>query len=112
MLYEYLTSSDADMAISPAILAEQNDPALSGAFNELLALQQKRTNLLFSNTSSSPLVKQADEQINVLKQNIMGLVLNIRKKLTNDINSISSQLNEYQSPMRQMPTTRHCKHQS
>ena len=105
MLYEYLTSSDADMAISPAILAEQNDPALSGAFNELLALQQKRTNLLFSNTSSSPLVKQADEQINVLKQNIMGLVLNIRKKLTNDINSISSQLNEYQSTMRQMPTT-------
>jgi hypothetical protein len=35
------------MAISPAILAEQNDPSLSSAFNELFALQQKKTNLLF-----------------------------------------------------------------
>jgi tyrosine-protein kinase Etk/Wzc len=105
MLYEYLTSNDADMAISPAILAEQNDPALSGAFNELFALQQKRANLLFSNTQSSPLVKQTDEQISVLKQNIMGIVLNIRKKLTNDINSLSSQVGEYQATIRQMPTT-------
>lgn len=105
MLYEYLTSNDADMAISPAILAEQNDPALSSSFNELFALQQKKTNLLFSSTASSPMVKQTDEQINVLRQNIMGIVLNIRKKLTNDINSISGQLNQYQSTMRQMPTT-------
>lgn len=105
MLYEYLTSNDADMAISPAILAEQNDPSLSSAFNELFALQQKKTNLLFSSTASSPLVKQTDEQINILRQSIMGIVLNIRKKLTNDINSISGQLNEYQATMRQMPTT-------
>jgi len=105
MLYEYLTSSDADMAISPAILADANDPSLSGAFNELFALQQKKTNLLFSNTASSPLVKQTDDQISILRQNIMGIVLNIRKKITNDINSISSQLGEYQSAMRQMPTT-------
>ena len=105
MLYEYLTSNDADMAISPAILAEQNDPSLSSAFNELFALQQKKTNLLFSSTASSPLVKQTDEQINILRQNIMGIVLNVRKKLTNDINSISGQLGQYQSTMRQMPTT-------
>ena len=35
----------------------------------------------------------------------MGIVLNVRKKLTNDINSISGQLGQYQSTMRQMPTT-------
>ncbi len=105
MLYEYLNSNESDLAISPAVLAEQNDPALSAAFSELFALQQKRTNLLFSNTPSSPLVKQADEQISVIKQNIMGLVLNIRKKLTTNINSVNSQLSEYQATMRQMPTT-------
>ncbi len=105
MLYEYLNSDESDLSISPAVLAQQNDPSLSSAFTELFSLQQKRTNLLFSNTPSSPLVKQADEQISVIKQNIMGLVLNIRKKLTNDINSLNSQLNEYQATMRQMPTT-------
>lgn len=104
-MYEYLNSNDADMALSPAVLAQQNDPSLSSAFTELFALQQKRTNLLFSNTQSSPLVKQTDEQITSVKQNIMGMILNIRKKLTNDINSLSSQLNEYEATMRQMPTT-------
>ncbi|MBL0096780.1 MAG: polysaccharide biosynthesis tyrosine autokinase [Bacteroidetes bacterium] len=104
-MYEYLNSSESDLAISPAVLAQQNDPSLSSAFTELFALQQKRTNLLFSNTPSSPLVKQTDDQISSVKQNIMGLILNIRKKLTNDINSLSSQLNEYEVTMRQMPTT-------
>lgn len=106
MMYEYLTSSAAEnLAISPAILAESNDPALSSSFNELFALQQKRTNLLFSNTSNSPLVKETDAQISVLKQNILGIVLNVRKTLVNNINSLSSQVNEYQSTIRQMPTT-------
>lgn len=105
MLYEYLNSSESDLTISPAILAEQNDPSLTSAFTELFALQQRKTNLLFSNTASSPLVKQTDEQISSVKQNIMGLVLNIRKKLTNNINSLNSQLGEYQATMRQMPTT-------
>ncbi|MBK7886335.1 MAG: polysaccharide biosynthesis tyrosine autokinase [Bacteroidetes bacterium] len=104
-MYEYLNSSESDLAISPAVLAQQNDPSLSSAFTELFALQQKRTNLLFSNTPSSPLVKQTDDQISSVKQNIMSLILNIRKKLTNDINSLSSQLNEYEVTMRQMPTT-------
>lgn len=104
-LYESLAANDDDLALSPSILAEQNDPALTTSFNELFALKQKRTNLLFSNTASSPAVKQADEQISLLKQSIMGMVLNLRKKLVNDINNLSNQLGEYQSTIRQMPTT-------
>jgi len=106
MMYDYLTASSADnTSISPAILAEQNDPGLSTAFTELFALQQRRSNLLFSNTKSSPLVKETDAQISVIKQNILGIVLNIRKTLVSRINSLSSQVGEYQSTIRQMPTT-------
>jgi capsular exopolysaccharide synthesis family protein len=104
-LYESLAANDDDLALSPSILAEQNDAALTTSFNELFALKQKRTNLLFSNTASSPAVKQADEQISLLKQSIMGMVLNLRKKLVNDINNLSNQLGEYQTTIRQMPTT-------
>lgn len=106
MMYEYLTSSVNDnMAISPAILAEQNDPSLTSSFNELFALQQRRSNLLFSNTSNSPLVKEIDAQISIVKQNILGIVLTLRKTLVSKINSLSGQVGEYQNSIRQMPTT-------
>ncbi len=106
MMYEYLTSQNNDnMSVSPALLAESNDPSLTSAFNELFALQQKRTNLLFSNTVSSPLVKETSAQISVLKQNILAIVLNVRKTLVSKINSLSTQVGEYQSTIRQMPTT-------
>ncbi len=106
MMYEYLTSSVNDnMAISPSILAEQSDASLTSSFDELLALQQKRTNLLFSNTPNSPLVKEVDSQISIIKQNILGIVLNLRKTLVSRINSLSGQVGEYQNSIRQMPTT-------
>jgi capsular exopolysaccharide synthesis family protein len=106
MMYDYLTSSNGEnMAISPAVLAEANDPGLQGAFDELYALQQKRSNLLFSNTESSKSVIEHDQMISRTKQKISGIVLNIRKNLVNKINSISSQIGSYNSALRQMPTT-------
>jgi len=106
MMYDYLTSSTGEnMAISPSVLAEANDPGLQGAFDELYGLQQKRSNLLFSNTESSKSVVENDQMISRSKQKISGIVLNIRKNLVNKINSISSQIGSYNSALRQMPST-------
>ncbi len=106
MMYDYLTNSTGEnMAISPSVLAEANDPGLQGAFDELYALQQKRSNLLFSNTESSKSVVESDAMISRSKQKISGIVLNIRKNLVNKINSISSQIGSYNSALRQMPST-------
>jgi len=106
MMYDYLTSSNGEnMAISPSVLAEANDPGLQGAFDELYALQQKRSNLLFSSTESSKAVVENDQMISRSKQKISGIVLNIRKNLVNKINSISGQIGTYNSALRQMPST-------
>lgn len=106
MMYDYLTNSNGEnMAISPSVLAEANDPGLQNAFDELYALQQKRSNLLFSNTESSKSVVENDQMISRSKQKISGIVLNIRKNLVNKINSISSQIGSYNSALRQMPST-------
>ncbi|MFN5347879.1 MAG: GumC family protein [Bacteroidota bacterium] len=106
MMYDYLTNSTGEnMAISPSVLAEANDPGLQGAFDELYALQQKRSNLLFSNTENSKSVVENDQMISRSKQKISGIVLNIRKNLVNKINSISGQIGSYNSALRQMPST-------
>ncbi len=106
MMYDYLTNSNGEnMAISPSVLAEANDPGLQSAFDELYALQQKRSNLLFSNTESSKSVIENDQMISRSKQKISGIVLNIRKNLVNKINNISSQIGSYNSALRQMPST-------
>lgn len=106
MMYDYLTNSNGEnMAISPSVLAEANDPGLQNAFDELYAFQQKRSNLLFSNTESSKSVVENDQMISRSKQKISGIVLNIRKNLVNKINSISSQIGSYNSALRQMPST-------
>jgi tyrosine-protein kinase Etk/Wzc len=104
-LYEYLTSNSDNLAISPSMLAEQGDNSLTTSFNELFALQQKRNNLMFSNTASSPMVKEADAQISIIKQNILGIILNMRRTLVSKINSLNAQVAEYQGTIRQMPTT-------
>lgn len=104
-LYEYLTSNSDNLAISPSLLAEQGDNSLTTSFNELFALQQKRNNLLFSNTPSSLLVKEADAQISIVKQNILGMILNLRRTLVSKVNSLNAQVAEYQGTIRQMPTT-------
>lgn len=104
-MYEYLTSNADNLAVSPSLLAEQGDNSLTNSFNELFALQQKRNNLLFSNTPNSPLVKEADSQISIIKQNILGIILNMRRTLVSQINSLNAQVGQYQSNIRQMPTT-------
>lgn len=103
-IYRYLTSGDENLAIAPSLLADQNDASLNSAFNELYTLQQRRTNLLFSNTPNSPVVKELDNQISSAKKNVIGMVLNIRKTIVTNINSLSSQAGQFQGAIRQMPS--------
>lgn len=103
-LYEQLTSGNDVGGISPALLGESGS-GLSSAFGELTALQQKRTNLLFSNTPNSPVVKEVEEQISSARRNVISIVMNMRRNLVVQINSLNSQLGQFRGAMSQMPTT-------
>ncbi|MEP7169755.1 MAG: Wzz/FepE/Etk N-terminal domain-containing protein, partial [Bacteroidota bacterium] len=104
-LYENLTSGGDVTTVAPALLADQDDPSLSSAFTELSGLYQKKTNLLFSNTPNSPVVKELDDQIANAKQRVIQLVLNLRRSLAVKFNSLSGQLGTYQSRISSMPST-------
>ncbi len=104
-LYSNLTSGGDITTLSPSLISDEKDPALSTAFNELSMLQQKKSNLSFSNTPNSPVVKEVDAQIAMAKQNVIQLVLNVRRALALRYNALTSQLGTYQSRISSMPTT-------
>jgi capsular exopolysaccharide synthesis family protein len=104
-LYENLTSGGDVTTVAPALLADQNDPSLSTAFTDLSNLYQRKTNLLFSNTPNSPVVKEVDEMIANSKQRVIQLVLNLRRSLALQYNTLSAQLGTYQSRISSMPST-------
>jgi tyrosine-protein kinase Etk/Wzc len=104
-IYEQLTSGSDMSAISPSMLSDAPDPALAAAFLELTSQVQRRTNLLFSNTPNSPVVKEVEANISIAKQNVISIVMNMRRNLVVKINSLSAQLGQYRGAMSQMPST-------
>lgn len=104
-LYEQLTNGTEITMISPSMLGDSPDPSLGSAFSELNTLIQRRTNLLFSNTPNSPVVKEVDASISSARQGLITSVLNMRRALAGKINSISSQLGQSQGAISQMPST-------
>lgn len=104
-VYDQLTSGADAGTISPSVLGDAPDPSMGAAFTELSALLQRKTNLLFSNTPNSPVVKEVEAQISIARQNLISIVMNMRRNLTVKINSLSSQLGQFQGAMNQMPST-------
>ena len=80
-LTDNLNNAGKDLVISPSILAETNDATLSAAITKLSDLQQKRSSLMFSNTPSSPVVKEVDSQIMEVRQSIMSSIYAVKKGL-------------------------------
>ncbi len=104
-LYEQLTNGSEVSMISPSMLGENPDPSLGSTFSDLNTLIQRRTNLLFSNTPNSPVVKEVDAAISVARQTLITNVLNMRRSLAVRLNSLSSQLGQSQGAISQMPST-------
>lgn len=104
-LYDNLTSGADISTISPSLLSDESDPALATAFTELAGMVQKKTNLLFSNTPNSPVVKELEQQIEASKKNVLQMVLNLRRSLVVKYNSLAGQLGTYQSKISSMPAT-------
>ncbi len=104
-LYEQLTSGSDASSFSPSMMGDSPDPSQGSAFAELYALQQRKTNLLFSNTPNSPVVKEVETLISNARQNLISSVMSMRRNLVVKINSLSAQLGQFQGAMNQMPST-------
>ncbi len=105
-LYNQLATSGNDIStISPSALADQNNPSLATAFNDLSALMQRKTNLSFSLTPNSPQLKEVEAQLDIAKKNVIGIVMNVRKNLVMQINALSSREGEFSASLNRLPST-------
>ena len=105
-VYNQLTSGGSDFStLTPALYADQGNPGLASAFQDLTALMQRKTNLSFSLTPNSPQMKEIDGQINKAKENLIGIVMNIRKDLVMQINLISQREGNFAASLNRMPST-------
>lgn len=104
-LTENMNSSNKEISIPPSLISESNDASLSAAITKLTDLQQRRSSLLFSNTPSSPIVKEVDQQITDIRQSILGSIYGLKKTLVSKINSLTAQVGEYSGSIQQMPST-------
>jgi tyrosine-protein kinase Etk/Wzc len=103
-LYQQLVSGNNVSGISPTLMGESGS-GLTNAFANLNGLEQKRTNLLFSNTPSSPIVKEIEGQIATARKTVISIVMNMRRNLVVQINGLNSQIGQFRGAMNQMPST-------
>jgi capsular exopolysaccharide synthesis family protein len=95
MLSSLLDDDDQNnLAPIANILQTQNNPGLLSAFEKLQRLNEQRQALLFNQTPSSPAVKDVDALIATVKSTINGTVINIRKTLAAQINSLRSNIGQ------------------
>ncbi|MBL7925836.1 MAG: polysaccharide biosynthesis tyrosine autokinase [Bacteroidia bacterium] len=95
MLSSLLDDDDqSNLAAIANILQTQNNPGLLSAFDKLQRLNEQRQALLFNQTPSSPAVKDVDALIATVKSTINGTVINIRKTLAAQINSLRSNIGQ------------------
>jgi len=104
-MYEQLNNGSDISTISPSMLGDSPDPTLGAKFSDLNGLIQKKNNLLYSNTPSSPVVKEVDSQISNARQTLISTILNMRRNLAERINSLGQQVGQFQGAMSKMPTT-------
>lgn len=95
MLNNLLNDDDQNnIAAISNILQTQSNPGLAGAFSKLIQLNEQRQSLLFNQTPSSPAVKDVEAQIATVKSTINGTILNIRKTLARQINSLRANIGQ------------------
>jgi capsular exopolysaccharide synthesis family protein len=105
-VYNQLANSGSDFStLSPSLLGDQNNSGLTSAFSDFSALLQRKTNLSFSLTPSSPQIKQLDEQIARAKENLIGIVMNVRKDIAMQINALSAREGSFSASLNRMPST-------
>lgn len=92
------------LKVVPTTIADK-DPTFSALVQQYNRLLLDRERLLLSHTVDNPVVKNVDQQIASMRENMRSTVSSARRQLSVTRNSISRQANKYEAEIRRVPAT-------
>ncbi|MBL0342299.1 MAG: polysaccharide biosynthesis tyrosine autokinase [Bacteroidetes bacterium] len=101
-LYKYVTSNAEMTELAPSTLGIP-DPLLIELISKFQELQAKRKSLSYGVKSATPAVKVIDQQIAELRASLIENIKSIQQNVNTTNKALSSQLNQYESKIRQIP---------
>ncbi len=91
--------------LPPSYYIEQGDDYLKAALGKLYTLQMDRNQRLNGSTLKNRNINEIDQELDLLKKNILTYIDNSKKGLKDRITDISKQIQEYTSIIKTVPKT-------
>lgn len=82
-----------------------DDDFLSSTIRDVYNLQMQRNSILVNATPNSPDVRQIDEQLRLLKSNLLVYIQNSKGAVQERIGSLSDEISEYEGIIKTIPQT-------
>lgn len=98
----YLRKEDNKYEIVPTTL-DIADPTLGGLIANFNELQNQRRRMLRTATESNPLVRNINEQLDILRQNILETLNNVRNGILVVSRNLQANARQFESQVRQVP---------
>lgn len=91
--------------LPPSFYIEKDDGYLQTALSKLYTMQMERNEELFGATESNRSIKELDQNIELLRRNILTYIDNSRKGLEIKITDLLAQIEQYTDIIRKIPKT-------
>jgi tyrosine-protein kinase Etk/Wzc len=91
--------------LPPSFYIEKDDGYLQTALSKLYSMQMSRNEILFGATESNRGIKELDQNIELLRKNILTYIDNSRSGLLDKIKDIQLQIGDYTDIIRKIPKT-------
>jgi len=103
-LKNYLARENYDQIIAPSALGIA-DNNLNSLINSLIALQQERANLLFTQTEASPRVRELNRKIQDTSSSLSEVLRSLANNTQFRINELESRMGKMENQFRRLPST-------
>ncbi|HMT29237.1 MAG TPA: GNVR domain-containing protein, partial [Bacteroidia bacterium] len=101
-LYTYVTSNSEMTELAPSTLGIP-DPLLVELISKFQELQAKRKSLSYGVKNATPALKVIDQQIAELRASLIENIKSIQSNMRTTNKALTSQLNDYEARIRQVP---------
>lgn len=102
-LEKYINSSSDQELLPPALYILEGDGFLKTSLNKLYSLQIEKNQNLFNATEQNLAINRVEQEIDLLKNNLLVYLENTRVAIHNKIQNLEGQIGDYENLIRGVP---------